>query len=239
MLKYQTTILEKINGKPRPPFPPKSKSGKRHGFFHFNGFIFYFLFFFGGGGNGGLLFHFILSKIVGPASRRGWSLMYEGKLIKRDTSLKKQTNTIKNLHGWPIGCESCSFLSGFWTFILLTSYLALSAIFWLRSAMISSCPVCISFRSGLKRKFSNTDISNWFNRLHKFCLISTLALFIKFCDDTCPFISEHLLWFYSLVTLPTDPHLQTLFTKCTWLIKVKFRLNLFTWIDSWFKTFLS
>ena len=62
--------------------------------------------FFGGGGgvcggavDGGLLFHFILSKIVSPASRRHWSLMYDSKLIKQDTSLKNQTKTIKNLHG--------------------------------------------------------------------------------------------------------------------------------------------
>ena len=53
----------------------------------------------GGGGDGGLLFHFILSKIVSPASRRHWSLMSDGKLIKQDTSLKNQTKTIKNLHG--------------------------------------------------------------------------------------------------------------------------------------------
>ena len=52
-----------------------------------------------GGVDGGLLFHFILSKIVSPASRRHWSLMYDGKLIKQDTSLKNQTKTIKNLHG--------------------------------------------------------------------------------------------------------------------------------------------
>ena len=58
------------------------------------------IFFLGGGGvDGGLLFHFILSKIVSPASRRHWSLMYDGKLIKQDTSLKNQTKTIKNLHG--------------------------------------------------------------------------------------------------------------------------------------------
>ena len=54
----------------------------------------------GGGVDGGLLFHFILSKIVSPASRRHWSLMYDGKLMKQDTSLKNQTKTIKNLHGW-------------------------------------------------------------------------------------------------------------------------------------------
>ena len=53
----------------------------------------------GGGVDGGLLFHFILSKIVSPASRRHWRLMYEGKLIKQDTSLKYQTKTIKSLHG--------------------------------------------------------------------------------------------------------------------------------------------
>ena len=53
----------------------------------------------GGGVDGGLLFHFILSKIVSPASRRHWSLMSDGKLIKQDTSLKNQTKTIKNLHG--------------------------------------------------------------------------------------------------------------------------------------------
>ena len=53
----------------------------------------------GGGGDGGLLFHFILSKIVSPASRRHWSLMHDGKLIRQDTSLKNQTKTIKNLHG--------------------------------------------------------------------------------------------------------------------------------------------
>ena len=53
----------------------------------------------GGGVEGGSLFHFILSKVVGPASRRHWRLMYEGKLIKQDTSLKNQTKTIKNLHG--------------------------------------------------------------------------------------------------------------------------------------------
>ena len=64
------------------------------------------IFFWGGGGvcgggrvDGGLLFHFILSKIVSPASRRHWSLMSDGKLIKQDTSLKNQTKTIKNLHG--------------------------------------------------------------------------------------------------------------------------------------------
>ena len=62
--------------------------------------------FFGAGGgvggwgvDGGLLFHFILSKIVSPASRRHWSLMHDGKLIRQDTSLKNQTKTIKNLHG--------------------------------------------------------------------------------------------------------------------------------------------
>ena len=53
----------------------------------------------GGGVDGGLLFHFILSKIVSPASRRHWSLMHDGKLIRQDTSLKNQTKTIKNLHG--------------------------------------------------------------------------------------------------------------------------------------------
>ena len=53
----------------------------------------------GGRVDGGLLFHFILSKIVSPASRRHWSLMSDGKLIKQDTSLKNQTKTIKNLHG--------------------------------------------------------------------------------------------------------------------------------------------
>ena len=52
-----------------------------------------------GGVDGGLLFHFILSKIVSPASRRHWSFMSDGKLIKQDTSLKNQTQTIKNLHG--------------------------------------------------------------------------------------------------------------------------------------------
>ena len=52
-----------------------------------------------GGVDGGLLFHFILSKIVSPASRRHWSLMSDGKLIKQDPSLKNQTKTIKNLHG--------------------------------------------------------------------------------------------------------------------------------------------
>ena len=64
------------------------------------------IFFLGGGGgvggwgvDGGLLFHFILSKIVSPASRRHWSLMHDGKLIRQDTSLKNQTKTIKNLHG--------------------------------------------------------------------------------------------------------------------------------------------
>ena len=62
------------------------------------------IFFWGGRGcggvlDGGLLFHFILSKIVSPASRRHWSLMSDGKLIKQDTSLKNQTKTIKNLHG--------------------------------------------------------------------------------------------------------------------------------------------
>ena len=144
---------------PPPPPPTKSKTGKRRGFFQFNGFIFYFFV----GGYGGLLFYFILSKIVGPASRRHWSLIYEGKLIKQVTSLKYHMKTIKKLHGWPRGCESRFLLGGFWTFILQTPYLALSAIFWLRSAMISSCPVCISFRSGLKRKFTNMDISNWFN----------------------------------------------------------------------------
>ena len=90
ILKYQATILDKINGKPRPPLSPKSKMGND--------------FFWGGGRgcggvDGGLLFHFILSKIVSPASRRHWSFMSDGKLIKQDTSLKNQTKTIKNLHG--------------------------------------------------------------------------------------------------------------------------------------------
>ena len=90
ILKYQATILDKINGKPRPPLSPKSKMGND--------------FFLGGGGGvlgggWGLLFHFILSKIISPASRRHWSLMSDGKLIKQDTSLKNQKKTIKNLHG--------------------------------------------------------------------------------------------------------------------------------------------
>ena len=93
ILKYQATILDKINGKPRPPLSPKSKMGNDFfggGWGVWGG---------GGGVDGGLLFHFILSKIVSPASRRHWSLMHDGKLIRQDTSLKNQTKTIKNLHG--------------------------------------------------------------------------------------------------------------------------------------------
>lgn len=53
----------------------------------------------GGGGVQGGVDGGLLSKIVSPASRRHWILMYEGKLIKQDTGLKNQTKTIKNLHG--------------------------------------------------------------------------------------------------------------------------------------------
>lgn len=136
-------------------------------------------------------------------------------------------------------CEFFFLLSGFWTFYIvnplpcLVSHLLIEK----RNNFIMPCLHIIPFRP--KKKIPQHGYIKLILIIHKFCLISTLALFIKFCDDTCPFISEHLLSFYSLVTLPTDPHLQTLFTKCTWLIKVKFRLNLFTWIDSRFNTFLS
>ena len=55
------TILDKINGKPRPPLPslPQIKDGKKAHFCPSRGFILDL------GGDGGLLFHFILSKIVG------------------------------------------------------------------------------------------------------------------------------------------------------------------------------
>ena len=57
---YQApTILDKINGKPRPPSPPKNGAflpfARLHPCF---------------GGDGGLLFHFILSKIVAQAEER-------------------------------------------------------------------------------------------------------------------------------------------------------------------------
>ena len=53
------TILDKINGKPRPPPPPQIKDGKMARFCPLRTFILDL------GGDGGLLFHFILSKIVG------------------------------------------------------------------------------------------------------------------------------------------------------------------------------
>ena len=59
-----TTILDKINGKPRPP-PPQIKYGKMTRFYPLCGFI---LDLAGGGGLGGgderLLFHFILFEIA-------------------------------------------------------------------------------------------------------------------------------------------------------------------------------
>ena len=51
-------ILDKINGKPRPPPPPQIKDGKMARFCPSRAFILDL------GGDGGLLFHFILSKIV-------------------------------------------------------------------------------------------------------------------------------------------------------------------------------
>ena len=58
----EPTILDKMSGKPRPPLLPKSRMAKlmaRFGFCAASSLIW------GGGGGGGLLFHFILSKIVG------------------------------------------------------------------------------------------------------------------------------------------------------------------------------
>ena len=64
------TILDKINGKPRPPLPPKSRMAKWRVFalrapssWILGG---------GGGGGGGLLFHFILSKIVAFLAPDSW-----------------------------------------------------------------------------------------------------------------------------------------------------------------------
>ena len=54
-----TTILDKINGKPRPP--PQIKYGKMTRFYPLRSFI---LDLAGGRGDEGLLFHFILSKIA-------------------------------------------------------------------------------------------------------------------------------------------------------------------------------
>ena len=51
-------ILDKINGKPRPPLRPQIKDGKNGAFLPFARLHPWF------GGDGGLLFHFILSKIV-------------------------------------------------------------------------------------------------------------------------------------------------------------------------------
>ena len=55
-------ILDKINGKPRPPLPPKSRMGKWHVFLicPSRGFI---LDLGGYWGNGGLMFHFILHEV--------------------------------------------------------------------------------------------------------------------------------------------------------------------------------
>ena len=61
------TILDKINGKPRLPLPPKSRMGKWRVFAlrAASSLIW--------AGDGGLLFHFILSKIVGrQRSGVGW-----------------------------------------------------------------------------------------------------------------------------------------------------------------------
>ena len=52
-------ILDKINGKPRPPLRPQIKDGKNGAFLPFARLHPWL-----GGGDGSLLFHFILSKIV-------------------------------------------------------------------------------------------------------------------------------------------------------------------------------
>ena len=57
------TILDKINGKPRPPLPP-NQGWENGAFLPFARLHPWF------GGDGGLLFHFILSKIVGLEKRR-------------------------------------------------------------------------------------------------------------------------------------------------------------------------
>ena len=63
------TILDKINGKPRPPPPPPQiKDGKMARFCPSCAFILDL----GGGGGGGLLFHFILSKIVAFLAPDSW-----------------------------------------------------------------------------------------------------------------------------------------------------------------------
>ena len=59
---HYPTILDKINGKPRPLLAPQIKDGKVARFCPSRGFILDLGG--GGGGDGGLLFHFILSKIV-------------------------------------------------------------------------------------------------------------------------------------------------------------------------------
>ena len=57
---HGATILDKINGKPRPPPSSQIKDGKMARFCPSRGFILDLR----GGADGGLLFHFILSKIV-------------------------------------------------------------------------------------------------------------------------------------------------------------------------------
>ena len=59
-------ILDKINGKPRPPLPPKSRMGKWRVFaLRAPSSLIW-------GGDGGLLFHFILSKIVAFLAPDSW-----------------------------------------------------------------------------------------------------------------------------------------------------------------------
>ena len=64
MLTPSITILDKIDGIFVPP-SPEIKDGKMA---HFGFCTASSLLWGGGGGNGGLLFHFILSKIVGGAA---------------------------------------------------------------------------------------------------------------------------------------------------------------------------
>ena len=65
----QITIVDKINGKPRPPPPPPNQGWKNGAFLPFARLHPWL------GGDGGLLFHFILSKIVDP---RGNELRHSG-----------------------------------------------------------------------------------------------------------------------------------------------------------------
>ena len=78
----QDSILDKINGKPSSPLPP-NQGWENGAFLPFARIILDL------GGDGGLLFHFILSKIVGSTKEGKRTKKFH--LVKRGYSLRTQT----------------------------------------------------------------------------------------------------------------------------------------------------